>query len=235
MVYNVSLYKPVGNPYAIKPAVQNKDAASRSIHFTSELNGRPVVQNAYVPTNSEGIVNSLITVLRFQDSYTAQHSKDVQKNALFFAQSLGLSEKECKEISIGAALHDIGKAWIPKKILKSDQELTDNQRAIIEKHAVIGSNVLKLIPTCQGEVAKIVKHHHENWDGSGYSDGLKGEEIPLGARIVSITDAYDAMVSDRPYEKGISKKAAVERLKDGAGTKWDPVLVDRFIKIVPWI
>jgi HD-GYP domain-containing protein (c-di-GMP phosphodiesterase class II) len=128
-------------------------------------------------------------------------------------------------------LHDIGKVKIPDSILYKPGRLTDEEFEILKQHPVIGEQILKPIPSMQ-HVLPVVRHHHEKWDGKGYPDGLKGEESPLPARIVSITDAYDAMVSDRPYRKGMPVEDALKELKRCAGTHFDPNLVEAFVKVI---
>jgi HD-GYP domain-containing protein (c-di-GMP phosphodiesterase class II) len=132
-------------------------------------------------------------------------------------------------------LHDIGKVKIPDSILYKPGKLTDEEFQVLKQHPVIGEEILKPIPS-MAHVLPVVRHHHEKWDGRGYPDGLKGEESPLAARIVSITDAYDAMISDRPYRKGMPVEAAVAELKKCAGTQFDPRLADAFLKVIegPW-
>lgn len=128
-------------------------------------------------------------------------------------------------------LHDIGKVKIPESILYKPGRLTDEEFAIIKKHPVIGEEIIKPIPSLQ-HALPVVRHHHEKWDGTGYPDGLAGDEIPLTARIVGIADAYDAMVSDRPYRKGMPIEEALAELKRGAGTQFDPKLVKAFLSVI---
>lgn len=142
-----------------------------------------------------------------------------------------LTEQENETINTAALLHDIGKISVPKKILNNPNRLTDEEFEKIKKHPVMGYNMLKFIPGLK-EVAKIVRHHHENWDGTGYPDKLAGNDIPLGARVVAITDSYHAMTSDRPYRKGMPKEKAIQILKEGAGTQWDPELVEKFVSFI---
>ena len=128
-------------------------------------------------------------------------------------------------------LHDIGKVKIPESILYKPGRLTDEEFEMIKQHPVIGEQILRPIPSLR-HTLPVVRHHHEKYDGTGYPDGLKGNEIPLAARIVCITDSFDAMVSDRPYRKGLPVEKAVEELRNGAGTQFDPELVEAFLKVV---
>ncbi len=128
-------------------------------------------------------------------------------------------------------LHDIGKVKIPESILYKPGRLTDEEFEVLKQHPVIGEEILKPIPS-MSQVLPVVRHHHERWDGRGYPDGLKGEETPLAARIVSVTDSYDAMVSDRPYRKGMPMEAAIAEMKKGAGTQFDPAIAEKFIEML---
>jgi len=128
-------------------------------------------------------------------------------------------------------LHDIGKVKIPESILYKPGRLTDEEFMILKQHPLIGEAILKPLPSME-HVLPVVRHHHEKWDGTGYPDNLAGEEIPLSARIVGITDAYDAMVSDRPYRKGMPEEAALAELDACAGTHFDPTLVQAFKRVL---
>jgi putative two-component system response regulator len=132
-----------------------------------------------------------------------------------------MSAKELETIRLGAALHDVGKIAVPDDVLKKPAKLTSEEFAIIRQHCYIGGQICKKIPFL-AEVYPIVYHHHESFDGSGYPDGLHGEGIPLGARIVAVADAYDAMTSDRVYRKSLGQERAVEILTSEQGKQWDP-------------
>ena len=128
-------------------------------------------------------------------------------------------------------LHDIGKIKIPEEILYKPSRLTNEEYEVLKQHPIIGEQILKPIPSLQ-HVLPVVRHHHERWDGKGYPDGLEGAETPQSARIISITDAFDAMISDRPYRKGMPVQEAMKEIKKGAGTQFDPTLVEAFLKVV---
>lgn len=128
-------------------------------------------------------------------------------------------------------LHDIGKVRIPDSILNKPGRLTNEEYEVLKQHPIIGEQILKPIPSME-HVLPVVRHHHEAWDGRGYPDGLAGEAIPLAARIVCITDAFDAMISDRPYRKGMSVKKAAEELEKNAGSQFDPALTEAFLKVI---
>jgi len=176
-------------------------------------------------------VQSLALALDAKDSYTEGHSKRVSEYAYFLAKELGLGLQEIEWVRLAAAMHDIGKIGIPESILCKPTKLTTEEYEIMKKHPTIGARILKPIKPLE-EVATLVLYHHEYWDGLGYPHGLKGEDIPVGARIVSIVDAYQAMTSNRPYRSTLSQEEAVKRLRQGAEKQWDPNLIERFISII---
>jgi len=198
-----------------------------------EQSGRDMFLNKTCDVGS--IANSMIKIIDAKDSYTGKHCKAVQSYARLFGKTLGLSENEVEEISIGSAFHDIGKIGVPEEVLNNRGPLSDEQFEKIKQHPEVGYKILEEMPAFSGSVAKIVRHHHESWDGSGYPINLAGDQIPLGARIVAIVDSYHAMTSNRPYRKGMPTEKALSLLKDGAGTQWDPTLIKEFSKIIQMV
>ena len=179
------------------------------------------------------IVTSLAGAIDAKDPYTRGHSQSVSRYAEALARTLNLPENEVENIRLAAMLHDVGKIGIPEPILRKTQQLTDQEWEIMKQHPRIGAEkVIKPLHSLR-ELIPIIEHHHEQWDGKGYPDKLKGEEIPFGARIVSIADAYHAIISDRPYRKGLSVDKAIEILRAGAGINWDKELVRKFLIIAP--
>ena len=176
-------------------------------------------------------VQSLAVALDAKDSYTEGHSKRVSEYAYMLAKSMGLGLQEIEWIRLAASMHDIGKIGIPENVLCKPGKLTKEEFEIMKKHPIIGAKILKPIKPLE-EVANLVLYHHEYWDGSGYPDGLSKEKIPLGSRIVSIVDAYQAMTSSRPYRDCLPFDEAINRLIVGREKQWDPDLVDLFIKLV---
>jgi len=173
----------------------------------------------------------LAKLIEMRDSYTAGHSEKVSMWSEIVARKLGLSREEQEKIKLAARLHDIGKISIPDGILNKPAPLTEEEYAEIKKHAALGADILSNIESLK-EVSKIIRHHHEWYNGEGYPDGLTGEEIPLGSRIISVADAYQAMTSDRPYRKAFSKEKAIAELERGAGSQFDPKIVRIFIGIL---
>ena len=172
-------------------------------------------------------VKTLIGLLFAKDSYTGQHSQAVARLAEGLALAAGLSEAEATYVKLGALLHDVGKLVVPETILCKPGALSEEERAVIRRHVYHGEQALTGVPHME-QVRSMISHHHEWWNGAGYPAGLAGEEISLGARIIAIVDAYDAMTSDRPYRARLPQAVAVERLRHGAGTQFDPVLVGTF-------
>ncbi len=166
-----------------------------------------------------------------KDVYTRQHSARVAKYAREIATRLGWNDEEITNLYNLALLHDIGKIGIPDAILNKPGRLTDEEFTIMKTHTAMGADILKDITVIR-DVAKGAKYHHERYDGRGYMEGLKGEEIPYAARIVGIADAFDAMTSDRAYRKRLSDEIVRGEIEKGRGTQFDPDLVDIMLQIM---
>ena len=179
------------------------------------------------------MVTSLAGAIDAKDPYTKGHSTSVSRYSEALARTINMPEHDVERIKIGAMLHDIGKIGIPESVLKKPGKLTDEEWEIMKQHPTIGAEKVLAPNEALREFIPIVKHHHERLDGKGYPDGLKGDEIPLEARIVSVADAYHALVSDRPYRKGMSIEKACSILQEGSGIQWDSDLVRQFISIAP--
>jgi putative nucleotidyltransferase with HDIG domain len=170
----------------------------------------------------------LSNVIETRDAYTGDHCIRLVDYSEMTARMLKLPAKDIDLIKLGAALHDVGKIIVPDSILKKPDKLTPDEYQQIKQHCYIGSQICKKVPFLRS-VHGIVYHHHEFFDGRGYPDGIAGEQIPLGARIVSVADAYDAMTTDRPYRNAMPDADAIEILNGGAGTQWDPEIVRCFL------
>jgi diguanylate cyclase (GGDEF)-like protein/putative nucleotidyltransferase with HDIG domain len=169
---------------------------------------------------------SLAKAVDARDTYTGSHSERVAELAARVASRLGLTPEQVELTRLAGSLHDLGKLAIPEEILRKPGELTDTERLVLERHPQIGFRMLDSLGV--DPVADLVLHHHERWDGAGYPDGLRGEQILLGARIIFVTDAYDAMTSDRIYRPKRSSEAALAELERCAGTQFDPGIVAAF-------
>lgn len=172
-------------------------------------------------------------VLEWENSngFSTLHSQRTADYAEKLARAVGLAEKECKLIQTAALLHDIGKVQINEAVWKKPTFLTNAEFEMVRQHSAVGE---KLCATVDGMTSALpwIRHHHERYDGTGYPDGLAGEQIPVGARIIAITDAFAALTSDRPYRKAYFPEEAVEILRGEAGITWDAVLVDAFCRLL---
>jgi diguanylate cyclase (GGDEF)-like protein len=171
---------------------------------------------------------SLAKAVDARDTYTGSHSERVSELAARVATRVGLDPEQVELTRLAASLHDLGKLAIPEEILRKPGALTDSERLVLERHPQIGFRMLDSLGV--DPVADLVLHHHERWDGAGYPDGLSGEQIPLGARIIFVTDAYDAMTSDRVYRPKLSTDAAFAELVRCSGTQFDPGIVAAFVE-----
>lgn len=184
--------------------------------------GRERLTRAYVE-----FVGSLAQALDARDSYTAGHSRRVSDYACTIAGTLDLGPEDLETIRIGALLHDLGKIGISDLVLQKPGRLTPEENEVIRQHPVIGRRILEDVHGFEPYLP-IIELHHENWDGTGYPHGLKGEAIPLHARIVKVADAYDAMTSDRPYRRGMAHSDAIAILRRVSGSETDPAVVEAF-------
>ncbi len=169
--------------------------------------------------------------LEYRDGETEGHSRRVADLTVALARSLGCSEEEIVHIRRGAYLHDIGKMAVPDRILLKPGPLNSEEREVIEKHPELARDLISGIAFLKPALA-IPYSHHENWDGSGYPCGLKGEQIPLSARLFAVVDRWDALTSDRPYRKAWNREAAFAHLETNAGILFDPVIVGAFLKMI---
>jgi HD-GYP domain-containing protein (c-di-GMP phosphodiesterase class II) len=176
------------------------------------------------------VICALNQLLDLKDLNTGVHSTRLAEWAVRIGRDLGLDDECLRDLEAAAILHDIGKVGTPDAILRKPSKLTDEEYAVIKKHPEYGWAVLKAVPGFE-RVSLFVLHHHESWDGSGYPAGLHGEEIPIGSRIVSVMDSFDAMISSRPYRKGLPLEEAIRRLQAGSGTQFDPIVARHFIAL----
>ena len=178
-----------------------------------------------------GIAAALAAALEAKDHYTADHARSIADLAVLVGVKLGMTLDEVRDLRLGAILHDIGKIAVPDAILNKPGSLTAAEFEVVQAHAEVGEQILAPVPFLHG-VRRIVRHDHERWDGDGYPDGLAGEEIPLGSRVVLVVDAFHAMTSDRPYRGAMSDEDAVGNLRAGAGSQFDPAVVEAFVRVL---
>ena len=175
-------------------------------------------------------LKALANALDVRDSETGGHSDRVLHYMELITREMGISGADAAFLRRGALLHDIGKIGVPDNILRKPAALSDAEWATMRKHPEYGARIIADIPFLQ-DVSKIVRHHHERWDGRGYPDGLAAEEIPVGARIFAVADSFDAMTSDRPYRRGMSVEAARAEIARCSGTQFDPSVATAFLRI----
>jgi len=210
-----------------------KRHAQLGINFEDELvhkfnNEEIISQNHLIE-----MVTSLAGAIDAKDPYTKGHSTSVSRYSEALARAINLPEDEVQKIRLGGLLHDVGKIGIPENVLRKPGKLENDEWEIMKQHPVIGAEKVLAPNEALSHLIPIVKYHHEHIDGSGYPEGLKGDEIPLSARIVAVADTYHALISDRPYRKGMTVEKACEILQEGAGKMWDSDLVRHFIAIAP--
>jgi HD-GYP domain-containing protein (c-di-GMP phosphodiesterase class II) len=169
-------------------------------------------------------VDVLAGTLGLRDGSTGEHSDRVVELAQRIGEKLGLERRELRDLSYAARLHDIGKVGVPDAVLFKAGPLEDDEREVIQHHAVAGAELIGEIPGLE-PVARIVRHHHENYDGTGYPDGLSGRDIPLSSRILSVGDAFAAMTEDRPYRRALPRFEVDREFKDCTGSQFDPYVV----------
>lgn len=176
-------------------------------------------------------IRTLAATIDAKDPYTLGHSERVSHLAVDLAKKLDFAETDIEYLEYAAILHDIGKIGIADSILGKKDRLTDEEYKKIKEHPVIGANIIDSIEFLK-KCSKAVLHHHERYDGNGYPQGLKGEDIPKTARLLAVIDAYDAMNSDRPYRKKLSPENIVQELRDESGKQFDPVIVKAFLSLL---
>jgi HD-GYP domain-containing protein (c-di-GMP phosphodiesterase class II) len=177
-----------------------------------------------------GSVASLARAIEARDRHTGEHIERVREYSVAIARQLRLAEEDVWRIGVGAVLHDLGKIGVPDAVLNKPGALTRAESDVMRRHPVIGAGLLDADPALALALPAVV-YHHERWDGSGYPYGLAGDRIPLDGRIVSVADAYDAMISDRPYRARLSVQHALQEIAAGMGTQFDPEIARAFLKL----
>ena len=180
--------------------------------------------------NFKETVSALAVAIEEKDAYTRGHCDRVAQISVAIGNLMEMDEKQCEELELAAILHDVGKIGIQAGIIGKPSALTDEEFMEMKRHPDIGARILSPLSTYP-EVILFVRHHHENYDGSGYPDGLKKDEIPQAARIIHLVDAFDAMTSNRPYRTALSKEEAISRIKLERGKQFDPVAVDMLLQL----
>ena len=175
--------------------------------------------------NERHLANVLLAAVAERDPHLGAHACDVAEAVTIAAQRLGLRGARVRQVRLAAELHDVGKLAIPERILNKPGPLDDDEWRIMQSHAEIGGRILGCVKAL-APAAALVRAHHERHDGTGYPLGLSGESIPMGSRIIAVCDAYDAMTTQRVYNRPVAPVVAIQRLRDAAGTQFDPMVVE---------
>jgi len=209
-----------------------KRTGGNRVYISSKILSAPLEQaGTFARHNGLSAIYALVSTVEAKDPYTYGHSRKVNTYAVALAEAIGLSPDEVFRVSTAALLHDIGKIGIPDKVLNKKGKLNREEWEAIMAHPKLGTTIIGNIPNLV-PCASSILHHHERWDGSGYPEGLKGEEIPVEARILAIADSFEAMSSARPYRPALPPEEVLKELRRGAGLQFDPELVEVFIGII---
>lgn len=183
-----------------------------------------------IRTSFLNAITALAYALDAKDEYTSGHSQRVAGMSVAIASELDMPDDDIEKIRLAGLIHDIGKIGVRESVLNKPGKLTDKEFEHVKQHCELGQHILAPIAE-HTEIPQIIKHHHERYDGTGYPDGLSQEQIPMGARILAVADAYDAMTSERPYRKAMEAKVASAEIERGKGNQFDPQVVDAFLKV----
>ncbi len=217
--YILKPFEPEELKIAVENGIEKYSMASNNKVFYNEL------RELFYKT-----IRAISNALDTKDSYTNGHSLRVTLYSMILAKELNLDDSYLEDIEIAGLLHDIGKIAMPKSILCKNGRLTDDEFLVMKSHPVRGEKIVINIKKLE-VISEWVKSHHEKWDGTGYPDGLKGEEIPLAGRIIALADTYDAMTSTRPYRTALSHETAISEIKRCTGTQFDPKLATIFVSL----
>jgi putative nucleotidyltransferase with HDIG domain len=204
---------------------ENFNRMSESIRDAIENLKRAARENHELFINS---IRALAAAIDAKDPYTRGHSERVARYASQVAREMGLTPEDVRRVRLSALLHDVGKIGIDDRILRKPTALTEEEFEVMKSHPTKGAAIMETIPQLR-DVIPGMKHHHERWEGGGYPDGLSGEDIPLQARIVSVADTFDAMTTTRPYQRAMDIRFVFQRLRDLAGNRFDPAIVEALI------
>lgn len=221
---------------ALKALTSAQEQGGNKFCMASELSGEMPAKDAKCVKVAPTIVSldmayALVTAVDAKDRFTSIHSQNVALYSVGIARTMGLSARKIEQLRIAAVLHDIGKIGIPDNVIMKPGPLNEDEWQIMRKHPEIGAGIIGQIPDL-AECAHAIKHHHERYDGLGYPGKLKGDQIPLDSRIISITETYDNLTSPRPYRKSLSLREALEEIKRNSNTQFDPVPAMAFIRFM---
>ena len=215
----------------VSRALEKRRLELENREYQQHLEDKVIEQTEKIRASFFSAVTSLAVALEAKDEYTHGHSERVAELAAALSEAIGLSRESINEIKLTGLIHDIGKIGVKESVLNKPGRLTEDEFRHIQNHPITGERILS--PIANGdETLQLIRHHHERYDGTGYPDKLKGNQIPLYARIIAIADAFEAMTSKRPYRKAMDKKEACAEVKRGKGTQFDPEIADALLRIV---
>lgn len=218
---------------AVEEEKKTEDVAKdmRDGPFTPPVISEEARQHEELVPEVVDMVKSLAASLYAKSDYNKQHHLEVARMSELLAKVMGLSAQQVEQIRVAGLLHDVGVLQLPQELLQKEGRLSKEERDQVNQHATLGAQMLRPVRALK-DICEILENHHERWDGTGYPKGLKGENIPLPARIVAIVDSYHAMISERPYRPAMTHEEALRVLKDGAGKQWDPFLIEIFSAVM---
>lgn len=214
--------------HSVARALEKRRLVLENKEYQQHLEEKVEEQAGKIRASFLNAMTSLAYALEAKDRYTSGHSQRVADISVVVARELGLPQDSIERLKLAALVHDIGKIGVVESVLNKPSRLTSNEMQHIQGHPQIGERILSPVAD-DGDFLKLVRNHHERYDGTGYPDKIAGEQIPLGARILAVADAYDAMTSERPYRGAMTDSAACSELENGKKTQFDPSVVDAFI------
>ncbi|MEA1928073.1 MAG: HD domain-containing protein, partial [Candidatus Auribacterota bacterium] len=214
---------------SVEKALQKRNLILENQDYQRNLENLVREQSKNIQSSFIKSIESLARTLEARDPETRDHSRRVTEYSVRTAEVMGMPSGEIEMIRVAAALHDIGKIGIRDTILDNNHSLRKEEREHIKRHPLIAAEILGPIDELK-DIIKLIKHHHENYDGTGYPDGISGENIPLGSRIIAVADTFDAITSTRPYRKAQSEAFAIKEIKEHSGEQFDPEVVSAFLK-----
>ncbi len=215
---------------SVKRALEKRRLALENRDYQQHLERKVEEQTEKIRTTFLNSIAALVHALEAKDKYTSGHSQRVSEISVAIAKELGMVPDSTERIRLAGLIHDIGKIGVRESVLNKQTRLTKLEYRHVANHCKVGGQILSPIVESE-ELLRIVRHHHERYDGTGYPDGLSGEQIPLGARILAVADTYDAMACERPYRKAIGSEAAYAEIERHKGTQFDPMVADCFLRI----
>jgi putative nucleotidyltransferase with HDIG domain len=215
---------------AVKKALEKRHLQLEIREYQQYLEEKIEEQMGEIRKLFLGSIEALVSALEAKDRYTGGHSRRVTEIVLALGKELGLSTQDIEDLRWGSLLHDIGKIAVDQLIQNKPGKLTPEEYEHIMTHAHVGAEIVR--PVVNEKIVEIIEHHHDHYDGNGLHQLVVGDDIPLGARILAVADAFDAMISDRPYRSAMSVSEAVDEIRRSAGTQLDPVVVAAFLKTI---